>query len=83
MGPRVEISNRWSAWGQKSDADKVVIISDHYTPPANAAQADIVKFTREWAKEKGVANYYEYIGPCHQIMIEKGHALPGESHCRD
>ena len=79
LGPRVEIAEQMERMGAKIwDANKVVIISDHYTPPANAAQADIVKFTREWAKEKGVANYYEYIGPCHQIMIEKGHSLPGE-----
>ena len=79
LGPRVEIAEQMERIGAKIwDADRVVIVSDHYTPPANAAQADIVKFTREWAKEKGVANYYEFIGPCHQIMIEKGHALPGE-----
>ena len=58
LGPRVEIAEQMERMGAKIwDANKVVIISDHYTPPANAAQADIVKFTREWAKEKGVDNY--------------------------
>jgi 3-isopropylmalate/(R)-2-methylmalate dehydratase large subunit len=56
----------------------VTIISDHYTPPANATQAGIVKFTRKWAAEYGIEHYYEYAGPCHQVMVEKGRVLPGE-----
>ncbi len=79
LGPRVEIAEnlkklKKDVW----DRNKVVIISDHYTPPANAKQAQIVKFTRDWAREYGIDNYYEFIGPCHQIMVEKGHALPGK-----
>ena len=78
LGPRVEIADRMVELDAKVwDPDKVVIISDHYTPPANANQAAIVKFTREWAKAHNVKNYYEYIGPCHQILVEMGHVLPG------
>ncbi|MDR1490288.1 MAG: 3-isopropylmalate dehydratase large subunit [Desulfovibrio sp.] len=78
LGPRVEIAERMVELGAEVwNPDKVVIISDHYTPPANAKQAAIVKFTRDWAQAHGVENYYEYIGPCHQIMVEKGHVLPG------
>jgi 3-isopropylmalate/(R)-2-methylmalate dehydratase large subunit len=78
LGPRVEIAEKMkeikdAVW----DRDKVVIISDHYTPPASIKQAEIVKFTREWASEHGIGNYYEFIGPCHQIMVEKGHIMPG------
>lgn len=78
LGPRVEIADRMAeleatVW----DPDKVVIISDHYTPPANANQAAIVKFTRDWAAAHGIAKYYEFIGPCHQIMAEMGHVKPG------
>lgn len=78
LGPRVEIADRMIELDARIwDPDKVVIISDHYTPPANANQAAIVKFTRDWAAEYGVKNYYEFIGPCHQIMVEMGHVLPG------
>ena len=78
LGPRVEIADRMKELGAKVwDPDKVVVISDHYTPPANAKQAAIVKFTREWAEANDVKNYYEFIGPCHQIMVEMGHVLPG------
>ncbi|MEG2679566.1 MAG: aconitase/3-isopropylmalate dehydratase large subunit family protein, partial [Oscillospiraceae bacterium] len=34
--------------------------------------------TRDWAAEYGVKNYYEFAGPCHQVMVEHGHARPGE-----
>lgn len=53
LGPRVEIAEKMEELGASvKSPEKVVIISDHYTPPANSRQADIVKFTREWAKEK-------------------------------
>lgn len=79
LGPRVEIAEKMellkaSVW----NLDRVVIVSDHYTPPANEKQAEIVRFTREWAKVHGIENYYEFAGPCHQVMVEHGHALPGE-----
>lgn len=78
LGPRVEIAEKLKEIKDEVwDTDKVVIISDHYTPPANIKQAEIVKFTREWASEHGVDNYYEFIGPCHQIMAEYGHVRPG------
>lgn len=77
LGPRVEIAEKMAeikdvVW----DKEKVVIISDHYTPPANIKQAEIVKFTRDWAHSHGIDHYYEFIGPCHQVMVEHGHILP-------
>ena len=79
LGPRVEIAEKMKELNAEVwDSDKVVVISDHYTPPANAIQAEIVKFTREWAVEYNIDNYFEYVGPCHQIMVENGFALPGQ-----
>ena len=78
LGPRVEIAKKIKYLGDKVwDPDKVVIISDHYTPPASERQAEIVKFTRDWAKAYGINKYYEFAGPCHQIMAETGNVLPG------
>jgi 3-isopropylmalate/(R)-2-methylmalate dehydratase large subunit len=78
LGPRVEIADRMKEIKDEIwDASKVVVISDHYTPPSSVNQAEIVKFTREWSKKYGVENYYEFAGPCHQLMVEKGHVLPG------
>ena len=52
LGPRVEIAEKLKELNLNIwDKDKVVLISDHYTPPANAKQAEIVKFTRDWADE--------------------------------
>lgn len=79
LGPRVEIAEKLKSLDKNIwNKDKVVVISDHYTPPANAKQAEIVKFTREWSAANGIDNYYEFVGPCHQIMVENGHALPGK-----
>ena len=79
LGPRLEIADKIEELKAKVwDREKVVIISDHYTPAANVKQAEIVKFTREWAEKKHIDNYYEYAGPCHQVMVEKGHVLPGQ-----
>lgn len=78
LGPRVEIAEKMleikdTVW----EPSKVVVISDHYTPAANTKQAEAVKFTREWSANHGIENYYEAIGPCHQIMVEFGHVFPG------
>lgn len=78
LGPRVQIAEKMTEIKDEVwDQEKVVIISDHYTPPASVKQAEIVKFTRDWAKTHNIDNYYEYIGPCHQIMAERGHVAPG------
>lgn len=79
LGPRIEIAEKMdNLKGHIWNPEKVTIISDHYTPPANVKQAEIVAFTRRWAKEHHVDHYYEYEGPCHQVMIEKGRIKPGE-----
>ena len=78
LGPRVVIAEKLKELNQKIwDPDKVVVISDHYTPPASIQQAEIVKFTRDWSKAHGIKSYYEFVGPCHQNMVENGHVLPG------
>lgn len=78
LGPRIEIAEKMKEIRDKVwDREKVVIISDHYTPPATIKQAEIVKFTRDWATDHAINNYYDFIGPCHQVMAEKGHVLPG------
>lgn len=78
LGPRVEIADKLKELSATvKHPEKVVVISDHYTPPANEKQANIVKFTREWARDHGVKNYYEFAGPCHQVMAEFGYDVPG------
>lgn len=79
LGPRIEIAEKLDLLGARIwDPDKVTVISDHYTPPANAKQAEIVKFTREWSAENKIKHYYEFSGPCHQLMVENGRVAPGQ-----
>lgn len=78
LGPRVEIAEQMKRLQAKIwNKEKVVIISDHYSPAANVKQAEILNFTRMWAKEYGIKSFFEGKGPCHQIIAENGFALPG------
>ncbi|HWL13148.1 MAG TPA: 3-isopropylmalate dehydratase large subunit [Ureibacillus sp.] len=63
--------------GKLFDSEKVVVVSDHCTPPATVQQADILKFTRDWARNHDLPYYYEFEGPCHQVIVEHGHVRPG------
>lgn len=77
LGPRV-LEAELKEFGDKVwDPSRVALICDHYTPSATINQADIVVFSRNWAKEHGIENYFEGIGPCHQILAENGFSLPG------
>jgi len=77
LGPRIEIAEGIKELGNEIwDTNKVVIISDHYTPPCTEQQAQIVKFTKDWAQKYKIKNYYEYEGPCHQVLAEKGFVRP-------
>ena len=39
-------------------------------------QAEAVRFTRNWSENEKVA-YYEYAGPCHQVLAEHCYDQPG------
>ena len=71
LGPRIEIAAGLKELGVDVwDKSKVVVISDHYTPPCEIKQAEAVRFTRDWSEEHEVS-YYEYAGPCHQVLAER------------
>lgn len=77
LGPRIFDAMFKELGGKIKHPETAVIICDHYTPPATIQQANIVEYTRRWAKEHAVKNYFEGLGPCHQILAEKGFSLPG------
>ncbi|MDV0447145.1 3-isopropylmalate dehydratase large subunit [Methanosarcinaceae archaeon Ag5] len=61
------------------DADKIIIPFDHLVPASTEVAALLQKSTREWVKEQGISNFYEGgEGICHQVLPEKGFALPGK-----
>ncbi len=59
------------------DPDKIVLVSDHFSPCTDAESAGILKLTREWAAENGIKNFYDQQGICHVVTPEHGHIRPG------
>jgi 3-isopropylmalate/(R)-2-methylmalate dehydratase large subunit len=55
-----------------------VIVLDHIVPAATEGHARNHQQIRSFVKEQGIANFYDIgEGICHQVLPEKGHALPG------
>jgi len=60
------------------DPSRIVILFDHQVPADSLAAAENHIMLRKFAKEQGILNYDVFEGVCHQVMPEKGHALPGD-----
>lgn len=55
-----------------------VIVLDHVVPAANEKTAAGHKKVRDFVKRFGLPHFYDAgVGICHQVVVEKGHALPG------
>jgi 3-isopropylmalate/(R)-2-methylmalate dehydratase large subunit len=59
------------------DADRVVVVSDHYVPAVDAESAAILDLTRRWVAANGIRNFHEMRGICHVVLPEHGHLRPG------
>jgi homoaconitate hydratase family protein len=60
------------------DANLPVIAIDHVVPAVDEKTAIGHKKIREFVKSYGVKNFFDVgAGVCHQLMVEKGLALPG------
>lgn len=59
------------------DADKVVIVTDHFVPATDAESAAILKLSREFAATHEVKSFFDMIGICHLVLPEKGLIRPG------
>jgi 3-isopropylmalate dehydratase large subunit len=56
-----------------------VIVLDHVIPAANEKTAANHKKVREFVKSHSIEHFYDVgEGVCHQVVVEKGLALPGE-----
>lgn len=75
-GPR-RIAGLIEELGGLRDQEKVVLVSDHFIPASNIRQANILKLTRDWAKDQKITNFYEYEGVMHNLLLEKLLVLPG------
>lgn len=59
------------------DASKVSFILDHATPSPNERVSALHKILRDFASEQGIELFDVGEGVCHQIVAEKGLAVPG------
>ena len=65
------------------DADRIVLVPDHYIFTSDAKAHRNVDILREFAREQGIRNFYDvggdrYKGVCHIALPEEGHTRPGE-----
>lgn len=58
--------------------EKVLVSIDHLVPAPDERFAINNRMTAEFARKHGIAHFYPYDGPCHQMVAENGHALPGD-----
>lgn len=66
--------------GSVWDPDRVVVIFDHIVPACNITAAENHVKLRRFVENQGIKHFYDVGrgGICHQVMVEKGHVLPGE-----
>lgn len=58
--------------------DMPIIVLDHVVPAANEKTAEGHSKVREFVRRHGLSNFYEVgTGVCHQVVVERGHAVPG------
>lgn len=60
------------------DPRKVILLFDHQVPADSIAAAENQVFMREFANHQGIHNYDLREGICHQVVMERGLAAPGE-----
>ncbi len=60
------------------DPDRIIMLFDHQVPADSIPAAENHVFMRQFADEQGIHNYDLLEGVCHQVVMEKGRAAPGE-----
>lgn len=59
--------------------ERFVIVLDHTVPASTEKYAQGHKEIREFVQQQGILNFYDAgVGICHQVLPEKGFALPGK-----
>ena len=60
------------------DPGRIIMLFDHQIPADSISAATNHAYMRKFAKEQDIHNYDICEGVCHQVVMEKGHAAPGE-----
>ncbi|MCL2492462.1 MAG: 3-isopropylmalate dehydratase large subunit [Clostridiales bacterium] len=79
-GPPAALEFEKMGGGDVFDCTKVVLTPDHFTPNKDIQAASLSKALREFAKEKGIVNYYEVgqVGIEHAFLPEQGLVTAGD-----
>jgi len=59
------------------DADKIVLMSDHFVPAVDAESAAILKLTRDFAEHFSIEKFFDMQGIGHVVLAEQGLLQPG------
>jgi len=62
------------------DNSRIVLVQDHQVPADTVKSAELHRIMRRFAEKQKIKWFYDVGsgGICHQVMVEKGHALPGD-----
>jgi 3-isopropylmalate/(R)-2-methylmalate dehydratase large subunit len=62
------------------DAERVVVVLDHFNPAKDIAAAQMLKRAREFAKQMGLVHFYDVgeMGIEHVLLPEQGLVVPGD-----
>lgn len=61
------------------DPERIIIPFDHLAPANNETAANLQREIREWLKEQNITHFFDVgEGICHQLLPERGFALPGK-----
>ncbi|MDY5372221.1 MAG: 3-isopropylmalate dehydratase large subunit [Eggerthellaceae bacterium] len=62
------------------DAEKVVMVPDHYTPNKDIKSAELANRVRKFVREQGISHYWEVgcVGIEHALLPEQGVCVPGD-----
>ncbi len=63
------------------DADRIVLVTDHFTPAVDAGSAEILRLTRDFAAHFGIRHFYDMRGIGHVLLAEEGLLQPGMFAC--
>ena len=76
-----EIMYRFQKLGLKKvwAPERIACFLDHYAPASTLRTATLHKTLRDFSREQGIDKFYDVgEGMAHELMIAKGHVLPGQ-----
>jgi len=63
------------------DPEKIVVVTDHFTPAVDAESAAILKLSREFVKAFNIPRFFDMQGIGHVVLAENGLIQPGMFLC--